>query len=142
MRANFRRRASKRQLGVHHNLESLYQKVRSTHFADFPIDCIVRWGRLPAPAKKPRNSVRLGGYIVETRTVTVHPVLDQVWVPSLFVEFILYHEMLHQKHDIPVVAGRNVYHTDAFRADEKRFPQFAEMIKWECDNLNRLLRSY
>jgi hypothetical protein len=45
-------------------------------------------------------------------------------VPEFLVEFVLYHEMLHMKHRPKLSNGRRVYHTAAFRADERRFDYY------------------
>jgi hypothetical protein len=51
-------------------------------------------------------------------------------VPEFLVEFVLYHEMLHMKHQPRLVNGRRVYHTAAFRADEKRFARYEQALEW------------
>jgi predicted metal-dependent hydrolase len=51
-------------------------------------------------------------------------------VPEWFVEYILYHEMLHIKHPARVVKGRRFSHTKAFLAEEERYPLFDEAQEW------------
>jgi hypothetical protein len=60
--------------------------------------------------------------------------LDQANAPELLVEYVLYHEMLHMKHRPRVINGRRVYHTAAFRADERRYTRFEEAM----DELERM----
>jgi hypothetical protein len=62
-------------------------------------------------------------------------------VPQSFVEFIVYHELLH--HVIPParVKGRYQIHSAAFRQREREFPAYAEAIVWRQQSLRRLLRS-
>ena len=55
-------------------------------------------------------------------TITISKTLDSPEVPEWFVEYILYHEMLHIKHPARMINGRRYYHTSAFRLDERRFP--------------------
>jgi hypothetical protein len=43
---------------------------------------------------------------------------------------VLYHEMLHIKHPARLEGGRTLYHTNQFRADEKRFERYQEAIDW------------
>ena len=42
------------------------------------------------------------------------------------VEYIVYHEMLHLKHPVTHTRDRRCFHSTVFRAEEKRFAQFAE----------------
>jgi hypothetical protein len=63
-------------------------------------------------------------------TITISKTLDSVDVPEWFVEYILYHEMLHIKHPARLINGRRYYHTSAFRSDERRFPHYDDAQKW------------
>jgi hypothetical protein len=63
-------------------------------------------------------------------TITISKTLDSPEVPEWFVEYILYHEMLHIKHAARIINGRRYYHTAAFRQDERRFPQYEEAQRW------------
>ncbi len=55
------------------------------------------------------------------------------------MEWIVYHEMLHQKHDIPIIGGRRIFHTEAFMAEEATFEHYERAVRWERDNLDRIL---
>ncbi|HEX8353108.1 MAG TPA: SprT-like domain-containing protein [Pyrinomonadaceae bacterium] len=63
-------------------------------------------------------------------TIVISKTLDSGEVPEWFVEYILYHEMLHIKHPARLINGRRYYHTKAFRADEQRFPHYEEAQLW------------
>ena len=69
-------------------------------------------------------------------TITISKTLDAADVPEWFVEFILFHEMLHIKHPARLVKGRRQYHTNAFRTDEQRFHRYQEAQDW----LDRVVR--
>ena len=43
---------------------------------------------------------------------------------------MLYHEMLHVEHTPRRDGGRTIYHSREFRADERRFEQFDQALKW------------
>ena len=65
------------------------------------------------------------------------PALDQSTREKLaaqknewFVEYILYHEILHIKHPARLIKGRRYYHTSAFRLDERRFPHYEQAQRW------------
>ena len=76
-------------------------------------------------------------------TITISKSLDSLDVPEWFVEYILYHEMLHIKHPARLVNGRRYYHTGAFRADERRFPYYDDAQRWleKVSRLQRTLRA-
>jgi hypothetical protein len=63
-------------------------------------------------------------------TIVISKSLDSTQVPEWFVEFIVYHEMLHIKHAARMINGRRYYHTAAFRLDERRFDKYDEAQRW------------
>lgn len=126
--------------GEVHDLHHIYAQLNARYFND-AIEARITWGQraLPGAARRRRNSIKMGSYSVEDRLIRIHPSLDRPFVPTFFVAWIVYHEMLHQKHAIPIVGGRRQFHTPAFLADEAAFDQYDEARRWECENLNRLL---
>lgn len=124
--------------GEAHDLQAIFDRLNTLHFAG-KIQATITWTR--AAKGQRRTSIHMGTYSDELKLIRIHPALDQAWVPEHFVEFVVFHEMLHQVHG---VAGhgeaRRAVHTPAFRADEKRYPRYAEARRWEKDNLRRLLR--
>jgi hypothetical protein len=126
--------------GEVHDLQDVYEFLNRRYF-DGTIDARITWGQRSGPdaPRKQRNSIKMGSYSVEDRLIRIHPSLDRPFVPRMFVEWIVYHEMLHQKHDIPVVAGRRQFHTPEFLAEEACFEHFARARLWERENLDRLL---
>jgi len=63
-------------------------------------------------------------------SITISKTLDSTDVPEWFVEYIMYHEMLHIRHSARVINGRRYYHTSAFRMDERRFPYYEDAQRW------------
>ncbi len=123
--------------GRHHNLQELFDRINDTYFGG-AIGARITWGPR-TKRKKSRDSIKLGSYTVEDELIRIHPVLDAVDVPSFFLEWIVYHEMLHEVHDMPVVDGRRVYHTPEFRRAEAQFERYAEAVMWERTHLVKLL---
>jgi hypothetical protein len=124
--------------GRYHDLDLILADLRAGYF---PNCAAVRicWGRWSGRSR-PR-SMRFGAYLPEEKLIRIHPALDQAFVPRSFVEFIVYHELLH--HVIPPVRvnGRYQIHSAAFRRREREFPAYAEAIAWRQQSLRRLLRS-
>lgn len=83
------------------------------------------------------NSITFGTYDKHCRQIRINRILDDVGVPRYFLEFIVYHEMLHDVCPSYVDSkGRCYVHTREFRKKEKQFPQFLEAKTWEKKSLN------
>jgi hypothetical protein len=119
------------------DLKALFDRVNAEHFQN-AIVARIGWGR--RPHRRRRKSIRLGVYDHQTREIRVHPALDRPEVPAFFVEFIVFHEMLHQLFPSPLRPGRRVHHPRAFREREKRWPLYEAAMRWEKQNLRVLLR--
>ncbi len=126
--------------GEVHDLQEIYEKLNTEYFAN-KIDARITWSQRTQPGAKrrTRNSIKMGSYSVEDRLIRIHASLDRPFVPRLFVEWIVYHEMLHQKHDIPVVGGRRQFHTPEFMAEEASYEHYERARLWERENLDRIL---
>jgi hypothetical protein len=126
--------------GETHDLTAIFDSLNARYF-EGAIEARITWGprRVTGLPVHRRNSIKLGSYSVEDRLIRIHPTLDRSFVPRMFVEWIVFHEMLHQKHDIPIVDGRRRFHTDAFLTEEACFERYHEARLWERMNLDRLL---
>lgn len=78
----------------------------------------------------------LGHHDAAHDTITISKTLDSPDVPEWFVEYILFHEMLHIKHPARIIKGRRYYHTSAFRAEEQSYPRYQQAQEW----LDRVVR--
>lgn len=123
--------------GAHHNLQAILDELNAEYF-DGTITARITWG--PRTRRRAgRESIKLGSYSVDEQLIRIHPVLDAADVPRFFVAWIIYHEMLHEVHDMPIVDGRRVYHTPEFRRAEARFEHYAEAVLWERTQVHKLL---
>jgi hypothetical protein len=123
--------------GKHHDLKEIFDDLNARYF-DGRIRARITWGPRTA-RKRTRDTIKLGSYTFEDELIRIHPVLDASDVPRFFVAWIVYHEMLHEVHDMPVVDGRRVYHTPEFRRAEAQFERYAEAVLWERTHLSKLL---
>lgn len=124
----------------YHDLHAILREVNSRYFEP-AVDACIGWAR-PARAvgrRRKRRSIRLGSCLGGDRAIRIHPVLDARWVPRFFVEYIVYHEMLHDVLGMPERNGRRRLHGPEFRARERMFERYADAIAWEQANLDRLL---
>lgn len=123
--------------GKYHHLQQIFDRLNTDYFGG-QIRARITWG-LRGRRKRSRESIQLGSYTVEDALIRIHPVLDARDVPEFFVAWIVYHEMLHEVHDMPVVDGRRVYHTSEFRRAEAKYERYAEAVLWERTHLPKLL---
>ena len=119
------------------DLAVLMEEINRLHFQS-GIQARIGWGK-KTPRRK-RKSIRLGVYDHQAREIRVHPALDRPDVPRFFVEYIVFHEMLHQLFPSTAGDGRRVHHPKAFRDRERAFPGYAVALAWEKTNLAVLLR--
>lgn len=119
--------------GSVYDLERMFSRLNRRYFDS----------GLPRPTltwSQRRTRTILGHHDGVHDTIVISKTLDSKEVPERFVEFILYHEMLHIKHPARLINGRRFYHTKAFRAEEQRFPFYHEAQEW-LDRIARQRRS-
>ena len=128
-------------LGQFHDLDWLLGQARALTLeleAPQTLEGVrITWGR----HTRGKRSIRLGSFDFEQRLIRVHPALDERWVPSFFLEFVVYHELLHALY--PPLSGakttRHHIHHDTFRQMERRFPRYQEALAWEATHIHKLL---
>lgn len=128
------RKTKARTKGRHHDLAPVFESVNREYFSG-SIDAAITWSR------RQRGRVRrrtLGSWCSRGRVVRINPVLDNPKVPIHFVEYIVYHEMLHAALPAMEKGGRRVVHSREFREKEKEFKAFEEAMAWEKANMGLL----
>ncbi len=123
--------------GEFYDLREIYDELNA-HYFENKIDAAITWGARTGKPKR-RNSIKMGSYSVEDRLIRIHRSLDRAFVPRFFVAWIVFHEMLHQVHDIRVKNGRREFHSKEFLADEAHFEQYEASRRWERDHLDDIL---
>lgn len=112
-----------------YDLERIFRRLNRLHFDN----------KLPQPTltwSQRRTRTILGHHDGVHETIAISKTLDASDVPEWFVEYIMFHEMLHIKHPARLINGRRYYHTKAFRSEEQRFPRYNEAQLW----LDRIAR--
>jgi len=61
----------------------------------------------------------LAHYSLHTDTIVVSTIFKDA--PQHLLDYVMYHEMLHKKHQFVARGTRNHFHTPEFRADERKF---------------------
>jgi hypothetical protein len=126
--------------GRHHDLQALCSAINERYFAG-EVSVNVTWARSQTGRPNSgRRSIKLGSYTSRDRLIRVHPALDAAFVPRYFVEYIIYHEMLHHVLPPKLQNGRRELHGPAFVARERQFEDYQAALQWERENLGKLLR--
>ena len=125
--------------GEFFDLREIFDRMNARYFNSALKRYKITWGRrrkLP-----PREYFVFGTIQEQDRVIRIHPLLDQPFVPEWFLEYVVYHEMLHAiVPDVPLPSGRRRVHTEEFTRRERQFPWFRRAQRWEEDNLDRFLR--
>jgi hypothetical protein len=121
------------QKGEVYDLAEIYERIKEKFF-DSGYDASIGWSK-----RQPRGSFRsvtFGCYDRMTHQIRINRLLDSVKVPLYFVEFIVYHEMLHAICPTEMDArGRAKIHTVLFKQLERKFPEYEEAKKWQKTSL-------
>ncbi|HYN84957.1 MAG TPA: SprT-like domain-containing protein [Pyrinomonadaceae bacterium] len=116
-----------------YDLERMFARLNRRYFDGEIEQPTLTWSRR-------RTRTILGHHDGVHDTIVISKTLDSEDVPEWFVEFVLFHEMLHIKHPARLINGRRYYHTKSFRAEEQRFPFYEEAQDW-LDNFARRRRT-
>ncbi len=109
--------------GRAYDLERMFRRLNRQYFDRRLDQPTLTWSQR-------RTRTILGHHDGVHDTIVISKTLDSREVPEWFVEYILYHEMLHIKHPARLINGRRYYHTKAFRAEEQRFLRYEEAQGW------------
>jgi len=122
------RKIAARTEGKQFDLAGIYQKINREYF-DGAVSASISWG-----TKGPRRFARsrtLGSYSSCGNIIRINPLLDSYRVPRYFIEFIVYHEMLHAHLGIEKKDGRRSVHSTEFRSLERLFKDYERATAWE-----------
>lgn len=108
-------------------LEESFNRVNETYFYGLIEKPNLVWGN---------HSIRkLGSYEYGSDTINISRVFQDK--EENFLDYIMYHEVLHKKHKFYSKNGRNYHHTRLFKQKEREFKGSKEIEK----KLNRILRT-
>jgi predicted metal-dependent hydrolase len=101
-------------------------------------DVAIAWA--PAPrVVLPRRSIKLGSYSADTQIIRIHPALDQPEVPTYFIRWVIFHELLHHRFRADLKARTGRIHTPEFCRLEQSFSAYRSALSWERQHLDLLL---
>lgn len=117
------------------DLQEVFDGLNRRYFGG-TLQARITWG--PAMFRANQKSMKMGSFSVEDRIIRVHPALDRADVPRFFLEWIVFHEMLHGRLEIRRKAGRRCFHPPEFLALERQFCDYERAAAWEKQNVDRL----
>jgi predicted SprT family Zn-dependent metalloprotease len=92
-------------------LELSFNKINEKYFSGLVEKPNLAWGS--------ESRSTLGAYNYNSDTITISSIFKNA--PEIFVDFVMYHEMLHKKIKFSKSGGRNYHHTNEFRKSERDF---------------------
>lgn len=127
-------------VGRYFDLKAIFDKLNAKYFQNRLQRYTITWGR--KRKVRPREYFIFGSIQEQDRVIRIHPLLDARFVPRWFLDYVIYHEMLHSvvpdKYDRK--RRRRIVHTEEFNEREKEFPWYRRAKNWEEQNLARFLQ--
>ncbi len=117
MRSGRVRLASAGPRGRRFDLEEMYARLNEKYFGGSLERPHIGWS-----TRSWRR--QFGCYDPGPNQILLNRRMDDLGVPQVAVEYVLYHEMLHMKHPTRRSGCSLVSHSSEFRAEEKRFEEF------------------
>ncbi len=124
--------------GEHHALDVYYRRM-SDRYLPRADPLAVTWYAQSRP--RAARSITLGLFDRQRQLIKVHRLLDRAEVPSLYIEFVLYHEALHNIF-LPMIDERREnlrLHTLSFKRAERAFEGYRECRLWQRTYLFAML---
>jgi hypothetical protein len=109
--------------GARHDLRSLYVALNQRYFSNALAYPRLGWSERIWAAQ-------LGCFDPALNQIVINRVLDQRRVPEYVVAYVLYHEMLHQKHPVKFARCRRQSHSASFRNEERAFTHYARAMSY------------
>ncbi len=110
------------------DLDGALDHVHSTWFGAISRPLVV-WGR--DPGARNLSSIRFGSYRRRPSPfITLHPRLRRTWVPWIFIEHVLFHELCHHRQFCEPIRGE-AQHSVRFRSWERAYPQHQLANDWQ-----------
>lgn len=127
-----KRELSLQNRGIFYDLNDIYKRLNEKYFNN-NVEAKISWfGRL---YKSKRSSRTLGIFHNDFQLIQIHKCLDCKKVPKFFIEYVVYHEMLHYFFPITMNAqGRRIIHSPSFKEKERCFEKYLEARLWETKN--------
>jgi hypothetical protein len=105
--------------GAVHELEEIFESLNRQYFDGLLGRPLLGWSRGISRSM-------LGHFDPSHNAIIISRIFDQPGRPSLGVEYVMFHEMLHLRYPVDHNGARRRVHTREFREAEKKFPRLKE----------------
>ncbi len=120
--------------GEVYDLQEIFNLLFELFPEEKPQDVSIGWSNRKSTGK---SSITFGTFDKHCRRIRINSILDDSRVPQYFLEYIVYHEMLHAVCPSRMdTKGRCSVHTKEFREKEKLFPHYLLAREWEKKSLS------
>lgn len=118
--------------GKHYDLAEMMEALNEFYFQRSLKNIRVAWGKASSPRKRFRRHIQFGSYDETNRIIRISPLLDSLKIPKFFVEYVVFHEMLHAKIPSRIDKnGRRIHHPHHFKLLEKQFKRYNQALALE-----------
>jgi hypothetical protein len=115
-------------VGRFHDLKEVFDDINREYFKG-TVTAFIGWGK--QRARRPVRKRTLGSFCRYGNTIRISPFLDGKNVPRYFLEFVVYHEMLHSDMKEEKKNGRRLVHPPEFQKRERLFRGYEKAAAWE-----------
>ena len=112
------------------DLGEIYNNLNSEYFSG-NLDIYIAWSH--KPNKRLMGTWKDTG--LEKNLIRINRLLDTKKVPLYYINYLIYHEMLHEVFKQRIVNGRVQRHPKEFKKLERNFPLYQKACKWQKENL-------
>ena len=105
--------------GSTYNLEDIFEQLNREYFFGLMARPQLGWSRVA-------SRTMLGHFDPSHNAIILSRILDDIRIPPVLVEYVMFHEMLHLRHPVEHKGSRRRVHTREFREAEKQFRGWKE----------------
>lgn len=102
-----------------YDLESMFERLNQAYFHGLMARPQLGWSRRA-------SRTMLGHYDPSHNAIILSKLLDDLKVPELAVQYVLFHEMLHLRYPVEHRGARRCVHTPEFKEAERQFEHWRE----------------
>lgn len=114
--------------GQVYDLRAIFDALNAEYFEN-KLKLHITW--FGKKQNRSRNRITFGLYYDPLKLIKINRMLDQSYFPAYFVNYVIYHEMLHYVCPTYVdEKGQKHIHSKEFKAREKKFKDFDLAQKW------------
>ena len=115
------------------DLQSILDRINQIYFED-ALDCRITWSRAGRVTRRARTrTIRYGSFNKSLNLIRINPLLDDPRVPPEFLDYIVFHELLHALVPSERRTARWRHHHGSFALLERRYPDHARMKQMASD---------